>query len=125
MLEIDKKDETGVTLKGRLLRISFIKVDCETVWQQATSEHSKPAEHNKPAQPEMILMQLNTPIRRTTKVPNFESLEPFLQLNRFYQRIPAPIIRQSSGFSSLMDFTYSFHCSLFMSLSFSFTSLCN
>lgn len=28
-----KKGETGVTLKGRLLRISFIKVNGETVWK--------------------------------------------------------------------------------------------
>jgi len=48
----DKKGETGVTLKGRLLRISFIKVDGETVWQQAPSEHSEPTEHNESALPE-------------------------------------------------------------------------
>ena len=42
-----------------------------------------------------------------------------------YQRIPAPIMRQSSGFLPWTDFTYSFHCSLFIDLSFCSTSLCS
>lgn len=33
-----KKGETGVSLKGRLLRLGFIKIDGETVYQQKTTE---------------------------------------------------------------------------------------
>ena len=34
----NKQGETGVSIKGRLLRISFIKIDGETVYQQPPKE---------------------------------------------------------------------------------------
>lgn len=33
-----KKGETGVSLKGRLLRLGFIKIDGETVYQAQADE---------------------------------------------------------------------------------------
>lgn len=48
-----KKGETGVTLKGRLLRISWIKVDGETVYQAAAetpeAEETKTADSQESA----------------------------------------------------------------------------